>query len=569
MPTPGLTLGFLVDTLAPDYQRRIFSGLNNEAIRLNANVRCFVGGPLSVSGANSQKNRVYDCVSTAHLSGLVVASAALGNQVSNAALTDFVHSFQPLPSCSVGAQLADCPSVTVDNEAGMREALGHLITDVGRRRIAFIRGPESNREAEQRFRVYCDVLSEQRLSLDPELVVVGDFEAASGAAAVRTLIDDRHIGFDAIVAASDLMALGALNALLERGVAVPERVSVVGFDDIEAARYATSPLTTVAQPLPEIGKRALETLLHQVYEPGTPEDVVLAARLVRRQSTSAPLDSTPPKASSPGEQLPPESSSLETEYRQVRPDLLLELRHEVQFPVLEPDWAEQLCNAFVSEAGGRRAGLLKRSSLDLLEQLLLRVVGFGGEANSFQRVISRVRSRLSPILRNHEGALSRAEDLWHRARVLIGGIAERHQVQQRLEQHHFQRCVADVGANLVRAASLEELQRHLREEVASLGIPACAVCTFEPGRMSRVQAAYDVTTAGPSKSDLFPERELLPSGFLDGARRRTLLVETLHLSERALGYVVFEMGPYEADVYGGLANALTGALRGICAERVK
>jgi phosphoserine phosphatase RsbU/P len=565
LPSNGLNLGFLVDTLAEDYQHRIFTGLNNEAIRINASVCCFVGGALSVTGALSQRNRVYDCVSDAYLGGLVVATGAIGNQVSDEALTGFVQGFTPLPNCSVGVALPDCPSVTVDNQAGMREALTHLITEVGRRRIAFIRGPETNREAEERFRVYLDVLSEHRLSLDPELVAMGDFEAASGAQAVRTLIDERHMGFDAIVAASDLMALGALNALLERGVAVPERVSVVGFDDIEAARYATSPLTTVAQPLHEIGKRALETVVNQIYTNDEPRSTVLPARLVRRQSTLSPLDSAPPTDPKLGTFGAEES--IEQSYRNVRIELFAELRREVSLPGLDQDWPEQLCNGFVSEAGGRRAGLLKRSTLDFLEQLLLRVVELDGDSNAFQRVISRMRSRLRPLFAHNTETIERAEDLWHRARVLIGGIAERHQVQHRLQLRHWRRCIGEVGAELVRAANIEQVQRCMDTRLATLGIPACAVCTFEPGRMSRVQAAFDVTAPITWEGGLFPERNLLPPGVLDGPRRRTMIVEALYLSERATGYVVFEMGPTEAEVYAVLTDALTGALRGISAER--
>jgi phosphoserine phosphatase RsbU/P len=519
-----------------------------------------------VTGSLSHRNRIYDCVSDAYLGGLVIASAAIGNQVSSAALTGFVQSFQPLPSCSVGVVLADCPSVLVDNQAGMREALTHLITEVGRRRIAFIRGPETNREAEERYRVYLDVLSEHRLALDPELVATGDFEAASGAQAVRTLIDQRHMGFDAIVAASDLMALGALNALSERGVAVPERVSVVGFDDIEAARYATSPLTTVAQPLQEIGKRALETVVNQLYTTNPPQSTVLPARLVRRQSTVTVLDSAPPTDPNRGAQTGLEST-VEQHYRLIRMEMFADLRREVTLPGLDGDWPEQLCNGFVSEAGGRRAGLLKRSTLDYLEQLLLRVVELDGDSNTFQRVISRMRSRLRPIFAENPEILARAEDLWHRARVLIGGIAERHQVQHRLQLRHWRRCISEVGAELVRAANLAELQRCMEERLATLGIPACAVCTFEPGRMSRVQAAFDVTAPVSWEGGLFPERNLLPPGVLDGPRRRTLLIETLYLSERATGYVVFEMGPTETEVYEVLTDAFTAALRGITAER--
>lgn len=557
----GPKIGFLVDTLAEDYQRRLFAGLNEAAVAQGASVVCFIGGPLAVVGPTTQRNRIYDCVSSKQLDGLVIASGALGNQVSEEALSAFVDSFQPLPTCSVGVQTNGVPSVTIDNQAGMREALMHLINEVGRRRIAFIRGPESNREAEERFLVYREVLAEHQLSLDPDLITMGDFEAASGAEAVRTLIDERRMGFDAIMAASDLMALGALNALSERGVSVPERVSVVGFDDIEAARYATSPLTTVRQPLTDLGKRALELVLEQ--REGRPaSSAVLPARLIRRQSTTLGQDSLLPVDSVRGSE-PVDSAAFEQGYRRLRAELFAELRGEIPDVGLDPDWPEQLCGSFVSEASGRRAGLLKRSTTEYLEHLLLRVAEADGDLNAFQRVITRMRNKLRPLIQSNVSIQARAEDQWHRARVLIGGIAERYQVQRRLQARHMRRSISNVGAELMRAGTLADLSTLLEQRLLGLGIPACAVCLFEGGARARLCTAFDATASLPATGASFPHEELLPPETLDGSRRRSLVVETLYIRDRALGYVVFEMGPTEPEVYELLRDYLTGALRSL------
>src|SRR5690606_23689808 len=111
------------------------------------------------------------------------------------ALTEFVESFEPIPTCSVGIELPHTCSVAIDNHTGVREALLHLLEEGGRRRIAFIRGTEGNREAEERFSVYRDVLTSHGLGLNPDMITLGDFEAQSGSEAIRTLIDDRHVAF--------------------------------------------------------------------------------------------------------------------------------------------------------------------------------------------------------------------------------------------------------------------------------------------------------------------------------------------------------------------------------------
>ena len=122
----------------------------------------------------------------------------------------------------------------------------------GFKRFAYISGPTTNAEANIRLRAFKDVLRERGLELPTALLVEGDFTEVSGEAAIAAWVDRRKVdvrGLDAIVAANDSMAFGAMEALKQRGVSVPEDLSIVGFDDVEAARYADMPLTTVQQPL--------------------------------------------------------------------------------------------------------------------------------------------------------------------------------------------------------------------------------------------------------------------------------------------------------------------------------
>ena len=214
----------------------------------------------------------------------MLMSGTLGNHIGPEELSAYCERYRPLPMCSIAVPSPGIPSVLVDNATGMRDLLVHLVAAHGCRRVAFIRGPEANDEAERRYQVYRDVLGERGLAVDPELVVVGDFQRAAGARAIDVLLDERRAPFDAVVAASDSMALGAIDALRARGLRVPEDVAVVGFDDIEAARFATPPLTTVRQPLHEQGRRAVELLLAVIRGEPVPEQVTLHTELVTRRS---------------------------------------------------------------------------------------------------------------------------------------------------------------------------------------------------------------------------------------------------------------------------------------------
>lgn len=159
-----------------------------------------------------------------------------------------------------GAQLPDqkyC-SVGSDNIAGAARATAHLVR-LGRRRIIFL-GDTTDPEPVQRYAGYLKALEKEGLAPDPQLLVPAHFEVESAEAAVDALLRD-GISFDGVVAASDVIALGAIRALRRAGVSTPGDVSVVGFDNVRFARYATPTLSTVAQDTSLAGRLLVSKLL--------------------------------------------------------------------------------------------------------------------------------------------------------------------------------------------------------------------------------------------------------------------------------------------------------------------
>lgn len=167
-----------------------------------------------------------------------------------------------------GAQLPEqryC-SVGSDNLRGGRRATAHLAR-LGRRRIAFLGDIEAP-EVVQRYQGYVRALEEAGLPLDPALVVPAHFEVEFAEAAVDTLIA-RRIDFDGVVAASDMIALGAIRSLLHAGRRVPGDVSVVGYDNVQFARYSHPALSTISQDTAKAGRLLVSKLLNS----GGDEDI--------------------------------------------------------------------------------------------------------------------------------------------------------------------------------------------------------------------------------------------------------------------------------------------------------
>lgn len=195
------------------------------------------------------------------------------------------------PLVLLGEREYDAPydQIAIDNVAAARTAVRHL-TGLGHRRIAFLgaRRESARQPAHLRLRGWREELAEAGLPCDESLVAATDgYGRWDGAAAMNALLD-RGTRPDAVFAYNDLMALGAMRALVERGLRVPHDVSVVGFDDVEEGRFSTIALTTVSPDKQAIARLAVERVVARLT--GTPqvrpERITPGYTLVARESTA-------------------------------------------------------------------------------------------------------------------------------------------------------------------------------------------------------------------------------------------------------------------------------------------
>lgn len=178
----------------------------------------------------------------------------------------------------------DIPTVTVTNRKGTQEAVRYLLA-LGHRQIGFITGPMNIASARERLQGYQDGLAESGINYDPALIEEGDWNQIVGFEKATSLLK-RHLNMTAIVASDDLIAFGAMDAIKDKGMRVGEDISVIGFDDIPMAASVYPPLTTVRQPMIEIGRGAVHMLIDQLEGRSLMNSrQEFATELVVRQST--------------------------------------------------------------------------------------------------------------------------------------------------------------------------------------------------------------------------------------------------------------------------------------------
>lgn len=268
-----MTIGVLVPVLGEGYHTEVLSGIGDEL--MEANYFYFIAHHLHRRDLIEEYPRL---LMGRGVEGLIVVDTALQ------------HSYA-MPTVTVAGhkRIDGVTNVVLDHRVAAELALRHLY-DLGHRNIAFMRGQPFSSDSDIRWKSVTDVAGELGLEIRPELTIQLDRDLTSpelGYPVIEQLLS-HHRKFTALLSFNDIAAIGAIRALHDAGLRVPEDISVVGFDDIKGAAFMSPSLTTVRQPLYNMGKLAAKVLLERVA--GGPEcthEIVVEPELVIRESTHA------------------------------------------------------------------------------------------------------------------------------------------------------------------------------------------------------------------------------------------------------------------------------------------
>jgi DNA-binding LacI/PurR family transcriptional regulator len=202
-----------------------------------------------------------------------------------------VHESPPLPTVAVAGhgKVKGVTNIVFDHVRAATLALKYL-TDLGHERIAFMKGSPLSSDSKDRWNAICSVAQKMRLTIDPELTVqinIDDSTPHFGYPFAKQLLA-RNRPFTALFAYNDISAIGAIRALQEHGLRVPQDVSIIGFDDIPSAAFNIPALTTVRQPLVRMGQVAAQTLLERISgKSDFPPEIAIEPELIVRESTAS------------------------------------------------------------------------------------------------------------------------------------------------------------------------------------------------------------------------------------------------------------------------------------------
>jgi DNA-binding LacI/PurR family transcriptional regulator/signal transduction histidine kinase len=280
------TIGFLMSHIGNSYVLAVARGVADVARARGARMALLATAGIRSTPLGVPIGNIGYHFATNSVSGLVIASGMFTGYFHGERMHGFIGGCRHLPLALVAEPVLDVPTILVDNGAGIREAVFHLVNDHGRRRVGFLGDSALRPEMRVRFDAYRAAMLE--VGLEPSRARIVDSALDGPGAqfrAVQILVEERKADFDALVCAGDDVAIQAIDDLRRHRMDVPGDVAVIGFDDENPMVTVLSPpLSTVHQPFYEQGAAAAESVFAQLAGAQVPERVTLPTRLVRRRS---------------------------------------------------------------------------------------------------------------------------------------------------------------------------------------------------------------------------------------------------------------------------------------------
>lgn len=270
------TLALITDDFSDYFFTQVIAGAQDEARRHDY---------LIMLGSTERKPQdepeYIRLLSERHVEGFLFAYPSI--EVDNRHILDLIGKDVPVVTAAYHLPSKLITVVDVDNAMGGQLAARHLIA-MGHTRIATIKGPSTFKSVHDRTSGFQTGLEEDNLYLGADLVGEGDWSYASGYRALQQILAGGE-PFTALFVHNDQMAIGAMRALREAGKRIPEDISVIGYDDIPGAEYADPPLTTIRQPMREVGAVAARILIQRIeQEEQAGSEILLKPELVQRGS---------------------------------------------------------------------------------------------------------------------------------------------------------------------------------------------------------------------------------------------------------------------------------------------
>lgn len=539
-------IGVIVNYLYEGYQLKVLSGIINTARKHDIDLFIFVGGNLNYDIENLQRNKIYQLINHKDIDGLIILGLVLGYNIPKEKIIGFYKNFSDIPTVSIGLNVENFPSITTDNSKGFINLLDHLVKDHKYKNFTFVTGPLNNDEAKERYEIFLKTMRENNIEIKDDYIYEGDFSKFSGINAVRTFLDERKLKPDVIVFSNDMMAIGGIEELRRRKIKVPEDIAITGFDNIEESYFITPSLTTVNQPLYELGEKALETCLSVILGEKVKENIILPTRLIIRESCGHKEEVFNKEILTSGRKIKSIAKAKE-----LKSKFLEFLTEGSQIKKENYELFSKIYDLFFISLFKKRQTFLEKIHEYLEKKFFV--------MEELKEIMFLLDSFSKAYL--EKDLKKDAENLILKANKIISTYSEKSLRYDQYKTNEEIELLGYIGSDLLSSFRMEDIIERISTRLPELDINNFyLIFTDEKLKEKKLIFAH-LRDKNVQEEIKLSYDEIIPKK-LYPKERKELIVKPLYFQENFFGYIVLEYGPKRGVIYEILRSQISAAIQG-------
>jgi len=530
-----------------EYQRSFVEPISHRLNQNGLGTICFAGREFGDYSNGNQlniaANSIYSLAGEHNVSGIIFLSGTLGHAVSHQCLASFVSRFS-VPKVSLGLHLPDIASVVVDDSSGMQALMDHLLSDPQRRNFAFIRGYAMDPFSAVREEIFLSALNKSRNTKKKINTIDGNYDDAIVFHAVSKLLaEDPSI--DTLVAANDLMALSAIRAVVASGRSVPADIVVTGFDDTFDSIRSYPAITTVRQPLADMGRIAAELMLQQIFDGESSELLEVKSTLVVRESSS--------------------SQSQSMHELVLNQKSLLMLFNDAMAGCEPPDNVNlaDISDHLLRTATSRDNSLLQYCSTHLTDSMTVRNLQW------WLNLCYQIELHCLPLfdmVPNSESAKTATLVQLGQIRQQLWGVSSGNEADSR----RIQAITSNFQLQLASLTEAESVEMIVRQLIVELDIAEFFMVIFPNPEIEATESArllidypadeYNLESYIDADKDKFLSCGLLPAELVPKLQNDKWLISPIYAAQLILGYIVSDLSSVKTNIIEDISLTIGSAL---------
>lgn len=556
-----ITIGYLLPFTWGDLSLSLTNGVNKKSTQLDINLICIVGQKLNDTSREftKQANIVYDLVDSEYIKGLVIWGSQITKGLSKQEVQSFYNKFKDIPVIGLLNSTQANISIVTDDSKGMNAVIEHLVLEHGYSKIGFIRGSKDDPEMENRFNAYKYGLENFGLTYKSKLISnYNRVSIENGKKAVKQLFEKRKLepveDIEAIIAADDILAIGALQELRQLGIRCPEDIAIVGFENRNMAKICEPSLTSVDLSFTQQGGKAVSLLMEILNENLKFQNISVPERLIIRKSCGCK------EKSLSNTNIKDYNDKFEiTELEQEEAVKNIQKKITPFYYTIDASWVENMVSNFIYDLKNDSERFL--SALNIYLDILY---SHNEDVSNFTNVITLIRNEFLPFIKNSK-TLIKVDDILNRAKAIINDTADLILYDKLTKNEYTFISIYSSEQMLMSTFTLKEFLDTMEQIVKEIGLKSCYIAIYDKqsdvSKKSKLIFAYNEKgKIMIAKDYYFNPKEIVPKELRPTNRRYTYIVNALYYKNIQLGFIVYETDAIDKFVFETLSGQISHSL---------